>query len=82
MVQYGVNIEGHQIITHGTGVAKGDRVQSRGNAERTGEVFAFSKCMLESCTGVRCWVRWPDGKVTKPCSKGLEQLGANLWAIK
>jgi len=30
-------------------------------------------CRLEGCTGVRVSVRWPDGKLTRPCSKGLKQ---------
>lgn len=28
-------------------------------------------CRLESCTGRRLGVRWPDGKLTWPCTKGL-----------
>lgn len=28
-------------------------------------------CNLESCGGWRVCVRWPDGKHTWPCSKGL-----------
>ena len=30
-------------------------------------------CRLEGCTGVRISVRWPDGKLTRPCSKGLKR---------
>jgi hypothetical protein len=29
------------------------------------------RCMLEGCTGMRITVRWKDGKITKPCSRGL-----------
>lgn len=29
-------------------------------------------CRLEGCKGVRITVRWPDDKITYPCSKGLE----------
>lgn len=28
-------------------------------------------CTMEGCTGIRIAVRWPDGKITYPCSKGL-----------
>ena len=28
-------------------------------------------CRLEGCTGLRIGVRWDDGKLTYPCSKGL-----------
>lgn len=34
----------------------------------TGGVY---HCTLESCRGVRVCVRWPDGHITRPCSKGL-----------
>lgn len=30
-------------------------------------------CRLEGCTGVRVSVRWSDGKLTRPCFKGLKQ---------
>ncbi len=29
------------------------------------------ECQMEGCSGVRVTVKWPDGKVTYPCSKGL-----------
>ncbi len=29
------------------------------------------KCQMEGCLGRRYGVRWPDGKMTWPCSKGL-----------
>jgi len=39
-------------------------------------------CQLGGCGGQRIGVRWPDGKITYPCSKGLvphstgaEQIG-------
>jgi len=28
-------------------------------------------CRLEGCSGMRISVRWPDGKHTFPCSKGI-----------
>ncbi len=28
-------------------------------------------CQLEGCNGVRLSVRWQDGKLTRPCTKGL-----------
>lgn len=30
------------------------------------------QCQLEGCRGLRIGVRWPDGHITWPCSKGLE----------
>lgn len=38
-------------------------------------------CSLEGCTGVRMYVKWPDGKHTYPCSKGCTQLAGHLWKI-
>lgn len=29
------------------------------------------RCTLEGCRGLRVAVRWPDGKLTWPCSRGL-----------
>lgn len=29
-------------------------------------------CRLEGCTGLCFVVKWPSGKVTYPCSKGVE----------
>ena len=29
------------------------------------------RCRLEGCTGIRVMVRWPNGKVTWPCTKGM-----------
>jgi len=37
-------------------------------AEATGST---RYCALEGCNGDRIYVRWPDGKLTMPCSKGL-----------
>lgn len=31
-------------------------------------------CTLEGCRGERVRVKWPDGKITWPCSKGMERL--------
>jgi hypothetical protein len=28
-------------------------------------------CSMHGCTGMRIAVRWPDGKLTYPCTKGL-----------
>jgi len=28
-------------------------------------------CTLEGCRGLRLAVRWPDGHMTFPCSKGM-----------
>jgi hypothetical protein len=32
-------------------------------------------CRLESCRGVRITTRWPGGRISHPCSKGLVDNG-------
>lgn len=43
-------------------------------------------CRLEGCGGLRISVRWPDGKITYPCSKGMvgvePQEGETTWQIQ
>lgn len=39
-----------------------------------------TRCSMAGCTGIRIWVRWPDGRLTKPCSKGLLTHGGG-WRI-
>lgn len=29
------------------------------------------RCQMEGCLGLRVVVRWPDGKITRPCTKGM-----------
>lgn len=33
----------------------------------SGSIRGRSRCNLSGCRGVRLHVRWPDGKLTKPC---------------
>jgi len=37
-------------------------------------------CDLESCGGKRLATRWDNGKLTYPCTKGMEWQG-NAWRI-
>ena len=40
---------------------------------QVGEMTGGSRlCKLEGCTGRAIGVRWPDRKITFPCTKGLE----------
>lgn len=32
-------------------------------------------CQMEGCNGLRISVRWPDGRTTFPCSRGLMPAG-------
>jgi len=39
-------------------------------------------CRMEGCTGATYPVRWPDGKLTNPCTKGMVFMGRiPLWRI-
>ena len=58
-------------------VAVWDR-EGRERGLRTGGI---RHCALEGCTGVRVGVRWPDGKLTWPCTKGLHQRLDGDWQI-
>jgi hypothetical protein len=46
--------------------------------ERTG---GTRRCPLEGCTGLRIYVRWPDGRITYPCTKGLIERSDGTWQI-
>lgn len=38
-------------------------------------------CPLEGCPGARLGVRWPDGRLTWPCTKGMIQCADGDWEI-
>jgi hypothetical protein len=38
-------------------------------------------CRMEGCTGIRFGVRWPDGKITWICSRGVEFNGTTATLI-
>jgi hypothetical protein len=42
-------------------------------------------CQMDGCTGMRIGVRWNDGKLTFPCTKGMsivKQGGKEVWKIE
>lgn len=38
-------------------------------------------CPLEGCPGARLGVRWPDGRLTWPCTKGMILCADGHWEI-
>lgn len=38
-------------------------------------------CRLEGCRGHRMYVKWSDGTVTYPCSKGVSSVCVGLYEI-
>jgi hypothetical protein len=59
-----------------------DKVVNRAGTE-TGRVVGSGRwCRLEGCGGWRVPVRWPDGRLTWPCSKGMKEITATTWRIQ
>jgi hypothetical protein len=50
----------------------GTPVYSADGKERGLTTGGMRLCSMEGCTGIRLDVKWPDGKRTRPCSKGLK----------
>lgn len=48
-----------------------DSVHSQNGSEIGTLTGSTHRCRMEGCTGRRVTVRWPDGKFTHPCTKGL-----------
>ncbi len=57
-------------------------VLSRDGSEHRQPTGSHYRCQQEGCTGRRIPVRWPDGKVTRPCSKALKVLDDTTWQIE
>jgi len=57
-------------------------VRSRDGALK-GRVTSWTRhCQLEGCSGRLIGVRWPDGTLTYPCSKGMEGTDEeDTWKI-
>lgn len=52
--------------------AKGTKVVSRDGKIKGKTTGSCNHCRLEGCNGLRLGVRWSDGKLTFPCTKGME----------
>lgn len=61
--------------------APGVKVLSRGGSKEGVTTGGAHMCRLEGCRGMRIAVRWPGGRMTYPCTKGMSQRGAR-WAIE
>jgi hypothetical protein len=65
--------------------AKDIPVFARDAMEPTGLTTGGTRhCALEGCTGLRIGVRWDNGRLTYPCSKGMTSAirkGAYSWRI-
>lgn len=45
-----------------------------------GVVVGTRDCALEGCRGIRLITKWPDGKRTMPCTRGME-FTRGSWKI-
>jgi hypothetical protein len=50
---------------------KGTTIYSRDGKLKGITTGGQRMCQLHGCTGMRIAVRWSDGKLTYPCSKGI-----------
>lgn len=48
------------------------RVMTAAGTE-SGVVVGSRRCQMAGCLGLRLIVRWPDGRHTMPCTKGMTQ---------
>ena len=53
-------------------IRKGAGVWGRGRAEKGLATGGTRMCGMEGCRGIRVGVRWPDGKITYPCTHGMK----------
>ena len=60
---------------------RGTRVASRDGKQIGLTTGASYSCQMEGCLGRRVTTRWPDGKVTHPCSKGM-LFEEGMWRIQ
>ena len=47
-------------------------------ASRSGGV---RPCQTRGCPGTRIFVRWPDGRISEPCTTRLAQRRDGAWQI-
>jgi len=54
---------------------------SRNGSEAGKLTGGTRKCQVSGCTGICYAVRWQDGKLTYPCSKGLKWLNEDCCKL-
>ena len=48
-------------------------VWNRGGKFKGRTTGTTRRCRMEGCLGICLGVRWPDGKLTWPCTKGMKE---------
>jgi len=57
---------------------RGEVVLSRDRNTRGRTTGGVRPCTLEACRGLRIGVRWPNGRLTWPCSEGMVRRNGTL----
>lgn len=60
---------------------KGAIIWSRGATADGRATGAHHACQMDGCRGRRITVKWCDGRITYPCTKGLIFVKDNIWRI-
>jgi hypothetical protein len=61
---------------------RGVLVWNRSKTQRGSLTGGERRCQLEGCGSVRLGVRWPDGKLTWPCMRGMNfDTTTNTWEL-
>ena len=69
------------LLNKKTTTPAGVTVRGRGACKLKGKTTGRAhRCRLDGCSGWRIVVKWEDGHVTHPCSKGM-LLGKKGWRI-
>ena len=55
-------------------------VTDRAGTEHGTATGTETPCQMEGCRGRRIWTRWPDGSLTKPCTRGMSAVEGG-WRI-
>lgn len=61
---------------------RGSLVYNRDGSEAGTATGGERKCQLDGCPSQRVGVRWPNGKMTWPCIRGLLQRADGAWQIR
>jgi len=57
------------------------KVYARGGKIKGLSTGAVYVCQMEGCTGRRLVVKWDDGKISRPCTKGMTVRPDGCWQI-
>lgn len=56
-------------------------VWSKDRVEQGRATGGERECRMEGCRGRRIVVKWPNGKITHPCTKGMRAISDTEWEI-